>query len=147
MAAEAKAIAVHQTQRQKYLQLVYRRQAELHAPVASPIRMLSEILLFSQSSEQPLGVAWSLIRRAVNQPFLAPNLYALNSGQAIAIHFKRICQAQRSCQTAPQIRADLKLANGQLVQQQAKSSLMNTMCIFQHNQIFSHHGIRLAFHP
>jgi hypothetical protein len=78
MGAEAKAIAVHQTQRQKYLQLVYRRQSELHAQVASPIRMLSEILLFSQAQEQPLGVAWSLIRQVVNQPFLAPNLYALN---------------------------------------------------------------------
>ena len=55
MAAEAKAIAVHQTQRQKYLQLVYRRQAELHAPVASPIRMLSGIFVFNQVQEQPPG--------------------------------------------------------------------------------------------
>ena len=144
MEAEAKAIAVHQTQRQKYLQLVYRRQAELYAPAASTIRMLLGIFVFSQAPEQPLGVAWSLIRQAVNPSFLAPKLYALNSGQVIATHLKHFCRAQRSFQTALLIEADLKSAKLRLAQQQAKSSPMSTMFIFRHNQIFNRPGARLV---
>ena len=106
--AEAKAIAVHQIQRGNRLQLVYRLQAEHHVPVASQIRMLLEIFVFNQAPEQLPGAVWSSIRQVVNQPFLVPNLYALSSGQVIAMHLKPFCQAQLWFQTAPLIEADLK---------------------------------------
>ena len=79
--------------------------------------MLLAIFVFNQAHELPHGVVWSLIKQIVNQSFLAPNLYALNSDQEIAMPLKRFCLAQLSFQTAAPIEADLKFTNVQLGQQ------------------------------
>ena len=58
MGVEAKVTAVHPTHRQN-LQLVYRLQAERHAQVASPIRMLLGTFVFNPAQAQLPGAVWS----------------------------------------------------------------------------------------